>query len=165
MNNPRIIVKQGFKRPGMSPAPEAGWYLLGGIGVVFLLVAGADLLLAWVPLDFGNVEWKFGTVSTTLEHLPVFVVGLGLIFGSAAGRGNRMMLRVVSLVFLILAALALMGAVIYVTTIPAARAAVTDPVLKSGLDRAILKTVFKAIVYPIAFAWIGIKGWRHSQPA
>jgi hypothetical protein len=166
VTGPKILVKDDQKaRSILPPSPESGWALLGGIGLLFVLVAGVDLALAWYPVNFGNAEWEFGTVSTTLENLPLLALGLALAFGAAVARGIRTSIRAYAIIFVLLA-LVLIGAdLLYLKNIGVAQKSVTDPVLRSGLDRAIFKSVAQAIVYPIAFLWIGIKGFRISSVA
>lgn len=166
MTPPRILVKtEATSQTVMSPAPEAGWYLLGGMGLIFALVAGADLTLAWYPLAFGDAGWEFGTVTTVLNNLPLFAMGLALVFAAAAARGNSGLLKFWSVV-LVLVAVVLLGCLaLYARNIPAAFAALQDEALKVGLQKAIVKTVLQGIAYPAAFLWTGWLGWKHAATA
>ncbi len=146
----------------LPPSPETGWSLLGVLGSVFALVAGADILLAWFPTNFGNAEWEFGTVTASLESFPLLAVGLALLLGSSVARGAGRVVQMVSGLFLVLAVAIAAAGVMYALRVPVALETVTDPVPRSGLKRAILKTVAQAVLYSLAFAWIAIKGWRHA---
>ena len=166
MSAAKILVQpEGKGRGQLAPAPEIGWSLLGGVGWLFGVVAAADLALTWYPFGLGNAEWEFGTATTTLEHLPLLAVGLALVFGSAVARGARRSLKTVS-TLLVLLALAIIGAaLLLVRNIGTASAAVTDPVLHVGLNRSILQSLVQAVLYPVAFGWLGIKGWIHARTA
>jgi hypothetical protein len=161
----RILVQEGKGRAPLTPAPETAWSLLNGVGWLFSVVAAADLVLAWYPTNFGNAEWEFGTASTTLEHLPLLAVGLALVFGSAVARGARGMLRTVSILLLVLAIWVVVTGLLLGRNIGVATASVTDPVLRVGLNRSILQSLVQAVGYPLAFGWLGIKGWRHAGTA
>ncbi len=166
MTAPRILVREDAKnraRAGAEPAPELGWYLLGGLGFVFAAVGGVDILIAWYPPNFGNLEWKFGTVTTTLASLPLLTMGLVLLTGSAVGRGRKRMMMVMSLVLLVLVILLLGCAVLYVPQISAAVAAASDPTLRMGVKRAVLKTVIQLVLYPLVLGWISWISWKHYR--
>ena len=166
MSAAKILVRpEGKGRAPLAPSPETGWALLGWLGWLFTVVAAADLALAWFPTNFGNAEWEFGTATTTLEHLPLLAVALALIFGSAVARGAKGTLKVISLV-LVVVALSLIGTgIVLGRNIGIATASVTDPVIRGGLNRSILQSLIHAVVYPVTFGWLGIKGWRHAGTA
>ena len=166
MTAPRILVKtEGPDHAEMAPAPETGWYLLGGMGLVFALVAGADLALTWYPAAFGNREWEFGTVSAVFDGLPLFAMGLALSFGAAVARGKIGLLKFWSIVMLVtgLVILGLLG--LYARTLPVALTAVTDPLLRVGLQKAVAKALLQGVGYTAAFLWTGILGWKHAKSA
>jgi hypothetical protein len=166
MTASRILVRSDDKnRSGLEPAPDTGWYLLGGIGLVFAVVAAADLVLAWYPLHFGDGEWEFGTVTEVFGGLPLMTMGLGLSFGAAVARGNLLRLRFLSIVLGLVGVLLLGCLVLYLTTISTALATETDPLIKTGLHKAILKTSIEGMLYPLCYLWIAFLGWRHAQKA
>lgn len=166
MTPPRILVKTTeTSRMHLEPAPEVGWYLLGGIGFVFAVVAAADLVLAWYPLALGNAEWEFGTVTTVLNGLPLFAMGLGLGFAAAVARGRAGLIKFWSVIMVLLSFLILALLALYARNIPAALASVTDEALKVGIKKAILRTVVQGLSYPVAFLWTGWLGWKHARSA
>lgn len=166
MTSPRILVREDAKtraRAGAEPAPELGWYLLGGLGLVFALIGGLDLLLAWYPTGFGNSEWKFATVTTTLSSFPLFSLGLVLLTGSALGRGKKWLMKTM-LVVLVLVVVALLGcALLYLPQISSALASTRDPTIKMGVERAILKTVIQLALYPLVLTGIAWMSWKHYR--
>lgn len=166
MTSSRILIKGDEKnRSALEPAPATGWYLLGGIGLVFAVVALADLVLVWYPARFGDLEWEFGTVTSVLGGLPLFSMGLVLSFGAAVARGNLRLLRIWSVALGFIGVVLLAILLLYLRSIPAALETVTDPVLKVGLQKAILKTVLQGVLYPAAFLWIAKIGWHHARRA
>lgn len=158
MTAPRILVREETKtrQKGAEPAPELGWYLLGGLGLVFALVGGLDILLAWYPPDFGSAEWKFGTVTATLNSFPLLSLGLILLTVAGLARGRPGIVRTMLVVLALVVVLIIGCAALYLPQIGNAMALVTDPTVKMGLRRAITKTSVQLILYTILFGWIGL---------
>jgi hypothetical protein len=143
-------------------APVTSWYFVAILGAAFAILGAVDLGLAWFPLVFGNPQWEFGTVTQTLDGLPVFTLGLGLSLGAAVARGKWLPARLISVLLLVLAFVIVLMVILYATDIPIALRAVPDPAVRQGLIKAIMKTTAQAVVYPAAFTWMGIKGWQVS---
>ena len=162
MSTPKVLVQEAPAKPRLSPAPDFGWDLLGWIGLVFAAVGGVDLLLTWYPMNFGNPEWEFGTVSAALDGLPVLTLGLGLLMGAGAARGQRWLVRTMAVVLALLAVLIVAAAILYLLNLPIALQSVTQPVIRTGLKKAIAKTAGQSVLYPLAFGWIAWKAWRHA---
>ena len=114
-------------RRRLAPAPDYGWYLLGWLGLVFVIVGGVSLAMMWYPVLIGNPQWEFGTVSSTYDSLPITALGLGLLLGAGVARGIRWWTRTAAALFLLLALLVIGGLVLYATNLPLALRAVTDP--------------------------------------
>jgi hypothetical protein len=162
---PRILVRDDAKtrQKGAEPAPELGWYLLGGLGLVFVIAAGVDLALTWYPPNFGLAEWKFGTVTATLNGFPLIALGIILLTASAISRGRVALIRVM-LVVLVVIVLGLVGcALLYLPEISTALASVSDPTVRMGLKRGITKTVVQLILYPFVLSWIAVVALRRLR--
>lgn len=165
MTAPRILVREEAKARSREadPSPDLGWYLLGGLGLVFALVGGMDILLAWYPTNFGDLEWKFGTVTTTLNSFPLFSMGLILLTVSGLARGRKRLLVTMTVVLFLVVILLLGCAAIYLPQVSKALGSVTDPVTRMGLKRAVTKTSVQMVMYPVVLGWIAIKSlkqWR-----
>lgn len=162
MTAPRILVREDENRArrGSEPAPELGWYLLGGLGLVFAVVGGLDILLAWFPTNFGNSEWKFGTVTTTLGSFPLFSMGLIFLTVSGVGRGRRWLIGTMAGVLALVVLLIVWWAVLYLPEVSSGLASVTDPTIKMGLRRAVMKTRTQLVMYPVILGWIAVIAWK-----
>lgn len=164
MTGPKILVgREGEAPTVLGPAPEVGWRLLGGAGFAFAVVAAADLALAWYPLGFGNAEWEFGTVTAVLGNFPLLIMGLGLLFSSAVGRGKAGLLKAISGLWLVLALMVVAMLALYARRVPEALQVVTEPVLREGIVESMVKVAVQGVFYPLAFAWMGIKGWKYAS--
>jgi hypothetical protein len=162
---PRILVREDKARQkGVGePAPELGWYLLGGLGLVFALVGSMDIALAWYPPNFGDMEWKFATVTTTLNSFPLFTMGLILMTVSGLARGRRWIIGTMIVVLALVVLLVIGCAVLYLPQISSAMTAVTEPTIKMGLKRAIAKTVVQLVLYPVVLSWIAVLALKHRR--
>lgn len=128
-----------------------------------LAVAGFfDLTLAWFPFGFGNPEWEFGTVTATLNALPLPTVGLVLVLVSARERGQLIQSRVIGALFAALALLIILAAVLYALDVPLALRAVQNPLAREGLVKAIIKAAGLVVVYTVVFSCIAVSAWRRS---
>lgn len=166
MASPRVLVREdteGRKRSWRPPAPDFGWKLLGWVGGVLLISGLLDLGLAMYPLGFGNSNWEFGVIGSVLNGLPVPMLGLSLLLGAAVARGWVQGMRIWGLLAITAAVLILAVAVIWALNLPLAFKTVQEPVARLGLKKSVAKTVAQAILYPVAFLWIGWQGMRHAR--
>jgi hypothetical protein len=132
------------------------------VGGVLLIVGLLDLGLAFYPPMFGNANWEFGTVGSSLNSLPVPMLGLALLLGAAVARGWVLGMRVWAIIGIVLAVLVLAAAALWALNLPLAFRSVQEPVARLGLKKSVAKTVAQAILYPVAFLWIGWQGMRHA---
>lgn len=143
---------------------SAAWSLLGAVGVAFAVVGFTDVALAWYPTAVGNPEWEFGTVSATLNGMPVPALGLTLMAASAVHAGRRWQAILVGVVAVVLALMLTGCALLFALNIPAALNAVQQPFIRVGLLKGMAKAGVASAAYVIYFAWLA---WRmlRSQPA
>lgn len=165
---PRVLIggvagEASSSSPILSPAQSRSqWSLLCAAGLAFLLVGGADLALTWYPAGFGQAEWEFGTVTATLNGMPVLLLGLALVVGWSAAAPRRWVARGLAVALGLFALAIIAMAMLYATTIPLALKAVPDPLVLIGIKRAILKTAVQAVVYPAALFWMAVFTWRQT---
>jgi hypothetical protein len=166
MASPRVLVredKEGRKRSWRPPAPDFGWKLLGFVGGVLLISGLLDISIAVYPTMFGNPDWEFGTIGSALNGLTVPMLGLALLLGAAVARGWGPGMRVWAIIAMVLAVMILVAAAIWALNLPLAFRTVQEPAARLGLKRSVAKTVAQAILYPVAFLWIGWQGFRHTR--
>ena len=142
--------------------PDYAWSLLGYIGIAFILIGALDIGLAWFPFVLGSAEWEFGTIGATLNGMPLPGLGLMLVLASGVALGRQLRIRVVAVVCVVLV-LALLGlGFLYVTVIPVALGEVTNPVVRAGLMKSIVKALALLVIYPVLFGWVGVRGLKSS---
>lgn len=155
-----LVAREDAGPPSPLVALEFGWRVLAGIGLVFFVVGGLDIALAWYPLGFGAPAWEFGTVSLSLNGLPLPALGLAMVMASAVALGHRWQARICAILLVLMAVLILMGAIVWATNVPLALTSTQDALGKLGVQRSIVKTVAQVLCYPVAFVWVAVTGWR-----
>ena len=149
--------KKGKKRVD----PVLAWAVLGWIGLAFLVVGGSDFALTWYPMNFGNREWEFGTVTASFNGLPIVVLGLGLLYAASLQFGRRWWAALSSVVSAVLMLWVVGGAIIWATNVPLALQSVPAEMLV-GIKKALVKTTFQSMTYPVIF---GFLAWRSFSAA
>ena len=133
------------------------------MGLVFTAVGMLDLALSWYPVQIGNPQWEFGTVSKTYDSLPITALGLTLLLGSGVARGARWWVRAVGVLLLLMGLAVATGLVLYALNIPLALTSVAgDPLASLGIKRAIVKALGQGVLYAVVFVVLGISALRHS---
>jgi len=167
MESKAILIKEPTAGPKREtePAPVLGWYLLGWAGWVFLLAGLVDIGLAWVPLHLGNPEWEFGTITQSLQALPLPFMGCALIMAAGIARGRIWWARVGVIILALLALWVLISGVLYALNVPLALRSVKQPEIAFGLKKAIFRTALQVGLYVVtasSMAWLGAKTLRQA---
>jgi len=165
VTGPQVLVREDEKerKKYLVPAPDMGWYLLGAMGFVFAPVGSADIALVCYPPNFGSAEFEFGSITQSMNSLPLPILGLALILAAGVARGIKWVPRAIAILMLVLLAVMIWWAFLYFTTIPQALKAVVEPMVKTGLKKAITKTTLQFVLYPLAFVDVSVKAWRHAS--
>ncbi len=164
MGAPRVLRDDRHSGTGDSRlSPEFAWRVLLWIGSAFVVAGFADLALAWYPSAFGSSDWEFGTITQTLNGLPVPALGLALVMASAAARGWRGAVRAVAVLFGLWAVVLMALGLLYATSIPIGLRAVVDEVPRLGLKKAIARSVVQFAGYSVVFLVLAIIGWRGTR--
>lgn len=155
MNESTLIMPEKGAARGKGRRVEAlhGWAILGWIGLAFLIVGGADFALTWYPMDFGNREWEFGTVTQSFNGLPIVVLGLGLLLTSSVLTDRRWLALVAAIGALGLLLWVLAGVVLWLTTVPMALSGTPVQVL-TGMKKAIARTAVQSVTYPVILGYL-----------
>lgn len=135
------------------------WGPLAGLAIVFALVALADIGLTFVPFNFGNAEWEFGTATSVLNNLPLAVVGIGLLAVAGLGRRTEPLVKVALGLSVGLTVLLLVVAFMFARHTPTALQSVeaADPVIKQGLQESVLRSAVQLAGYFAATVWMATR--------
>ena len=140
---------------------SVGWGLLLAVGWLFVLVGLLNIVLIWIPVRFGSPEYEFASVAASLDSLPLPT--MGLVFALAASRalGRPTGAKIIVVLTLVMAALILVGAVLYWLNVPLALQALKNaPAPRLGIIKSTVKVSAQAVLYPIALIVFARMGAR-----
>lgn len=156
----------GSRKKGSHPETlERVLAFVRWVGLAFFVLGSTDVALTWLPMDFGNREWEFATVTASFNGMPVIILGLTLVVAGAALGMRRWWALGGGIVGLGFLAFVLGATGLWATNLPLALGAVEGVVL-TGMKKAILKTAVQSVVLPLVFgavAYFGIKSFRVQQ--
>ena len=132
------------------------WYLLGWTALAFLVVGGVDFALTWYPPDFGNREWEFGTVTASLNGLPILLLGISILLAASLRTGRRWWAALALIASLVMLLWVTLGAVLWATNVPLALKSVPAQ-LAVGIRKSLAKTVVQSLVYPLVLAFLMVR--------
>jgi hypothetical protein len=138
-----------------APAATGPRNVLAVTGVALAVVGWVDWLLLWVPLNFGSVEWEFGTIGQSFDALPLATIGTAALIAAAIGGGWRRTLVVTAgLAFAVAITLGLILA-IFLLDIPILLEGAAGAV-RPVLLKAVAKTSLYGLLYVTTYAWLGL---------
>lgn len=134
-------------------------------GGAFVLVGFVNLGFSLFPLKIASTSWKFGILGRTLNHLPLVVLGFGLLaYGAVRHRDvSTAWIRTLAAVLLVMALAVLGAGVVHAVTAPAVLQGGTE-VARSGIDQ-VARSAAEATSYVIVFVAAGVTLWRCIEPA
>jgi hypothetical protein len=132
------------------------------IAALLVLTSLADLLPKILPLQLGSQDWRFGAMGLAFNALVTPLLGLAIAAAVAFVVGHRGVLLGVSLLFLLMAAFAVVGGVAFLMDFGKVTAGLGEEASRSFLV-ATWKTLLIVILALPAAAWFGISGFRASR--
>lgn len=138
----------GLQTQGVMEITEAGWQLLGWVGLAILIAALGTIVPVWLPAQFGNVDWEFGTVADSFVALPLLTVGLGACLAAAVARQRSGALLALGVGCVLLVLWLVISGVLFSTTAVIAwqRAQEAPPLVAVGVKRVIARTVWFGLI-------------------
>jgi hypothetical protein len=129
------------------------WTLFLVAGAAFMVVGWTDIALLWRPLLLDNMEWRFSTITASVNALPLPTLGLVLV--GVAGLAKRR----VGTIMAGGALAAILGAIILIAGALFASAAVVGrPLIEAEMmvlfTRAVTKTGILVAVYVLLHTWL-----------
>lgn len=139
----------------------AGATVLIVIGAAFAMVGAIDLILLWMPSQFGEAAWEFGTLSRTFASVPMGGLGVVLVaYGLLRHDGlHPGWVRVAAVVVAVIAVLLVLGGALFGI---AATSVIgqTPPQGLMAVRRATIKGAAEATIYTLAFATVAVMLWK-----
>ena len=143
------------------------------VGLVLALSGWTDVALFYLPLQFGQNEWEFGTIAQTFDALPLPTLAMLLLATGLRARGGsrrwtRALAAACGLVVLVLVGLLL----IFALDVPVAWKAMAHPTtgmaaptlqVIAGIKRGIVKVLLFGVGYLAAYATLAVSLWRSGR--
>jgi len=159
--DPGSVEKDGNRWRG-SHSGSSGGPVAAGVGrwvaVVLLLVSLLDLGVLWWPVRLGDMNWEFGTVSATVDALPLPTLALFGLLIIAILRGQSGWGIPVGVVFGALVLLLTAMLAVHALNLPLLARAVEEPLAREAVQRAALKTIATLLAYLVLY----VAGTRYS---
>lgn len=166
MTESRVLLTPSDRATTAAPSlTDLQWRVLGVVGLLFTMVGGLDVLLTWVPPRFGSAEWEFGTISASLNGLPLPTLGLALLLARSLAVQDQTTARMVLALYAVMALFILAAGVLYALDAPIAFRAVENPVAREGLKKAVVKTAAQLTLYPAGLLWLTVRYWKRTGGA
>lgn len=143
--------------------PDAGWRVLGFLGLLLAVIGLVDVLLNLYPPAFDSPEWEFGTVTRMLTSLPLPTVGFAGMAAWAFARGgwkSRIGMAVASFALLLLVAAAYL---LFLLNVPLVWQATSGP-QSPTIIRSIIRTSAMGVGFGIGYLVLGIAFVRSLKP-
>lgn len=156
MSTSKILVDDR-KSSAFAGSADLGWAVLWWVGLLFSLVSLADVALAYYPMQWGTMEWEFGTAASTFAGLPLVALGLGGMLATSLVKGKRGWVVAVSVVMVLLALQTLYMLGHFLLDIPIALKSVASPDMRLGIQKASVKTAGLGALFAAAFLIGGIR--------
>ena len=162
----RVLVEQKPKKPSvqLTPDTDTAWKWVGWIGAALALAGGTDLLLVWYPTAFGRPEWEFATLVQAFAGLPLVSIGFAGLLGAALALGRRWLIVTMAVVLLVGAVVLLLALMLFLTDVTLALRA-SEGLAKTGIKKAVFKTLMLGVIFGGAYAAAGVVALRHIRVA
>jgi len=145
-----------------SPYPQP-FQMIGLMGVLFTVIGGLEIITQVFPMSLGNPEWEFGTYSSVMDSMPLFMMGLGFLGVFAVVGGHKVLARVLATVLFVLALALIAFAFLYITNVPQALRINPRSPIQTGIKKAVSKASIQTAVFPVALIWLGAVVLRNSK--
>jgi hypothetical protein len=133
------------------------------LGLGLAAVGALDVALLFYPADWSSLNWEFGTVSGFIDGLPLMTMGFGAMVVASTSLGWAKWRRLLSIVALLIALMVMVNVLVFALDVPAALRAVSSPVMKTVVKKAVLKTGSMGVVYVALYAALGVWTWRRLK--
>jgi hypothetical protein len=170
MEGPSILVNEpgGPKKAGpkkLVPVKDfaLGWRILLVLGWLFTVIGLLNTWLLWVPLRFGSAEYEFASVAASLDGLPVTMMGLTIALAASRAGGHVRSGGAATILLWVVAALVVAAGVLYWLNVPLALGEVTEPMVRLGIKKSMVKVTTQAVLYPAAMVYLALIGSRRTK--
>jgi hypothetical protein len=151
--------------PTIQPTlPAARPLALAGYPIALLLIVTSllDTLPKILPADVGSRDWRYGALGLVFNSMVTPLLGLAIAAAAAIVARHWGTVRLISVVFLALAVLAVLGGLLFIVDFSALASSLSERVTP-GFKVATWKTVAIVLLAAPVAAWLGIGGLRAAR--
>jgi hypothetical protein len=123
-----------------------------------------DVVPKVLPANFASADWRYGAVGFLFGSIVTPLIGLTIAAAVALIARQHGVLMVVSLVFLLLALILVLGGVTFLVDFGGISAKLSERVTPA-FHAATVKTTVIALLAAVASVWLGLSGWRVARKA
>lgn len=157
---PRVMV--GSEKAPPPPPPAFGaraWRTVTALGVVLAAAGLTDIALAFYPPNLGSAPWRFTTLVSVMNGLPVLSLGLLVILMAGLALGSRAVVQVATGLNLLLLIGLVVAVAVILTSVGATVADVPEAV-QMGIRKAMFKGVAFGVIFGAAHLFGVMIGFR-----
>ena len=134
------------------------------IALLLIVMPFLDSVPKMLPADFASADWRYGAAGFFIGSIVTPVLGLTVAAAAALIARQRGVLTVVSVVFLLLAAVLLIGGTAFLVDFGGIAAKVSERVAPA-FRAATVKTAVIALLAILSSVWLGLGGLRVARTA
>lgn len=133
------------------------------LGAYYLIVPVADVVTRAVPFSFGNAGWRYALVGLTFTNLGTFAIGMAILAGVAAVRGNSKLLRAIAVLGVVGSLVLLSGMASFALDGVQLQAMASTQMQKAMFLKAAGSAFLAGLLGTIAILAISIGAWRAAR--
>ncbi len=134
------------------------------IALLLILVPMLDTVPKMLPAHFGSEDWRYGAGGLLFGSIVTPIIWLTIAGAAALIARQYRGLMVVSLVFLLLALVLVIGGVAFLVDFGGISAKLSERVTPA-FHAATVKTAVIAVLAAVASVWLGLGGLRVAREA
>jgi len=163
---PTLTLSTRQEQPIQPYSTAARSLALAGYPIALLLIVVPMLnaLPQLVPASIGSAEWRYGAVGIVVGNVVTPILGLSIASAAALVARQRVVLKVISLAFLVLALGLVLGGIAFLAGVGAVAAHIGEN-MAAAFRAATARTVVIGLLAAVASGWLGVGGWRAARSA
>jgi uncharacterized SAM-binding protein YcdF (DUF218 family) len=152
------------KAPPPPPPPfgARAWRTVTALGVVLTAAGLTDIALAFYPPNLGSAPWRFTTLVSVMNGLPVLSLGLLVVLMAGLALGSRTVVQAATGLNVLLLIGLVVAVVVILTSVGATVADVPEAV-QMGIRKAMFKGVAFGVIFGAAHLFGVMIGFRAGR--
>lgn len=133
------------------------------LGAYYVIVPVTDVVTRALPFSFGNAGWRYALVGLTFTNLGTFAIGLAILAGVAAVRGNSKLLRTLAVLGVVGSVVLLLGMASFALDGIQLQAMAQTQLQKTMFLKAAGSAALAGLLGTVAILAISVGAWRAAR--